>query len=449
MEYYCVKEIRGPIIVTRGGGNPGYRENVLIKHDNKIIKGQVLESSKDYNIIQTFKKLEGVSSEELRVEFKGTLLKFPVSEDIIGRVFNGAGEPLDNGPSIIGEERLIEGRPINPLSRKPPQGVIETGISAIDILNTLIIGQKLPIFTGSGLSHLKMIKMLIENSKIMKSKENLNIIFCGMGLTFDEYDFIKNLLKGSGILKRGVFYLNKAEDPIVERIILPRIALTNAEYLAFEKEKQVLVIMYDLTNYADALREISTSRGEFPGRMSYPPYLYTDLASLMERSGITKGINGSITQIPILTMPGDDITHPVPDLTGYITEGQIILDRSLDKEGIFPPINILPSLSRLMHEGSEGITREDHLFLGNMLYSSYANFLTAKKRELISGYQSLSETDKKYLRFGEAFKKNFLEQEEVRSFNQSLDIAWNVVKLLPDFEKSKIPEELKNKIGEE
>jgi len=439
VEYYCVTDIKGSIIITRGGLKPGIGEFVEIKTDKGIIEGQVLETSDEYAVIQTFQKLELVGTEDIRINFKGALLKTVVSEQAIGRIFDGVGNPIDGGPPLVGEERDISGRIILPSARTPPHGIIETGISAIDLLMTLIQGQKLPVFSASGLSHLDLLIRVLKDAKLLGG--DLKIVFCGLGLPFDEYSYILNTIRETGILNRSIVFLNKADDPIVERIILPRIALTLSEYLAFDMEMDVLLILYDLTNYAEALREISSSRGELPGRMSYPPYLYTDLASIMERSGIISGRKGSLTQFPVLTMPNDDMTHPVPDLTGYITEGQIILSRDLEKEGIRPPINIVPSLSRLMHSGSKGIARKDHKVVGDVLYSSYSKYLRTKKLVLISGEESLSETDKKYLAFGFSFEKDFLDQKERRTFNESLDLAWSVIKLLPDIEKARIPEE--------
>lgn len=448
-EYYCVDEITGPVVIARGNFKPMYGEIVEISlNEGGMIRGQVMESSKDFMVVQTFEKLSGVGKRDLRIRFTGELLKASISEDMIGRVLDGTGAPLDGGLPIVGDARSVEGRPITPSRRETPHGVIETGVSAIDVLNTLIRGQKLPIFTCSGLSHLKLIGSILRNATLRVKKdeesEDLTVIFAGMGLAFDEYSYIIRLLESTGILKRSIIFLNKAQDPIVERIILPRIALTAAEYLAFDKGRDVLVILYDLTSYADALREVSSLRGELPGRMSYPPYLYTDLATLLERSGRIEGRRGSLTQLPVLTMPNDDMTHPVPDLTGYITEGQILLSRNLEKEGILPPIDIIPSLSRLMHKGSEGITREDHRFVGDLIYASYAKYLRAKKLRLISGEDALSVDDQKYLEFGKRLEREFISYGPPagRSFEESLNLAWTLVGRLPEFEKSKIPQNL-------
>jgi V/A-type H+-transporting ATPase subunit B len=435
-EYYCVDEIKGPVLVIRGNFKPKLGEILNLNINQQTITAQVLETSKDVILVQAFKKIQGIRKDEISVEFTGELFKFMVSKDLRSRVLNGFGQPIDNGPLIYGKEKKIQGNIIRPSKREIPRGIIKTGISSIDLLNTLIKGQKLPIFSGAGLSHLKLIGEILKNI----SKQNIIIIFGGIGLSYDEYNYINNLLEKTGILRKGIFFLNKAIDPVVERIILPRITLTTAEYFAYELEKDVLVILYDITNYADGLREISSMRGEFPGRMGYPPYLYTDLASLFERSGILSGKKGSLTQIPILTMPNDDITHPVPDLTGYITEGQIILSRSLEKEGIFPSVDIIPSLSRLMYQGSKDLIRDDFKFIGDLLYSSYSKYLKAKKLKLISGVEALNESDKKYLEFGENFNKEFLNQKTRRNFEESFENAWQLVKLLPDFEIVKVPE---------
>lgn len=436
IEHYCVDEIRGPILIIKGNYKPMLGEIVALNVKNKKVYGQVLETSKDIILLQSFKKLEGVSKSEISVEFTGELLKFRVSDELVGRVLNGVGKPIDEGPLIYGKEVEIEGKIIRPSKRSIPKGMIQTGVSSIDLLNSLIRGQKLPIFTGAGLSHLKLIGDILKNT----SQEDLIIIFAGIGLAYDEYNYIKSLLEKTGILKKSIIFLNRAIDPVVERLIIPRIALTTGEYFAFEKQKNVLCILYDITNYADGLREISSMRGEYPGRMGYPPYLYTDLATLFERSGIINGKKGSLTQIPILSMPNDDITHPIPDLTGYITEGQIILSRTLEKEGIFPAIDIIPSLSRLMHQGTKDLVREDFKFLGNILYTSYSKYLKAKKLKLISGVESLNKSDKQYLEFGEKFEKEFLNQEKKREFQETLDKACDLVQYLPDFERAKIPE---------
>ncbi|MBD3204054.1 V-type ATP synthase subunit B [Candidatus Woesearchaeota archaeon] len=436
IEYYCIDEIKGPLLIIRGNFNPKNGEIIRLKsRDGNRITAQVLETAKDVIILQSFKKLHGIRKSDVSVEFTGDLFEFMVSKKLKGRILNGFGNPIDNGPVIPGIKKKIEARIIRPSQREVPRGLITTGISSIDLLNTLIKGQKLPIFSGAGLSHLKLIGEILKNV----SKQDSLTIFGGIGISYDEYNFINSLLEKTGILSKGIFFLNKAIDPVVERIILPRIALTCAEYFAFELNMDVIVILYDITNYADGLREISSMRGEYPGRMGYPPYLYTDLASLFERSGIVSGKKGSITQIPILTMPNDDITHPVPDLTGYITEGQIILSRELEKQGVFPPIDIIPSLSRLMYQGSKGLVREDFKFLGDLLYSSYSKYLNAKKLKLISGIEALSKADKKYLVFGDAFNDTFLNQKKRRTLIDSFDCAWEIIKLLPDFELVKIP----------
>ncbi len=441
MEFFCVDEIKGPVVVARGDFRAMYGEVIELNTPSGVVKAQVMDSSKKMAVLRTFERLEGVSSEAISARFTGELFQMAVSEELLGRRLDGSGRPTDGGPIILGERREIQGTPIRPSRREPPRGMVETGISSIDVLNSLVKGQKLPIFSGYGLSHLEMLGRLLKDSRIKNGE--LKVVFAGMGLTFGEYSFINNLLERTGAIQRSSVFLNKATDPVVERIVLPRLALTTAEFLAFDQGMDVLAVLYDLTNYAEALREVSSMQGELPGRMGYPPYLYTDLASLMERSGVVSGSDGSLTQIPILTMPNDDLTHPVPDLTGYITEGQLILSRELEKEGIFPPVDIIPSLSRLMHSGTKGLVREDHKFIGNLLYSSYSKYRRAKKLRLISGEEALSGEDKKYIEFGEALEGKFLDQEERRGFENSLDIAWEVASLLPDFELSKVPEEFR------
>ncbi|MBU0757478.1 MAG: V-type ATP synthase subunit B [Nanoarchaeota archaeon] len=439
IEYYSVDEIKGPIVIVRGDFSPMLGEMVSLDCRGKKITAQVLETSKDAAVLQSFSTLEGIKKDDISVGFSGELFKFRVSKDLRGRIMDGLGNPIDSGPLIYGKEKNIEGNIIRPSKRQVPRGMIETGISSIDLLNTLIYGQKLPIFTGSGLSHLRLIGDILKNI----SSHDIMIVFGGIGLSHDELEYINHIIEDTGVLNHAAVFLNSAIDPVVERIILPRIALTCSEYFAFEKNKKVLTILYDMTNYADALREISSARGEFPGRQGYPPYLYTDLASLFERCGIIKGMDGSLTLMPVLTMPNGDITHPVPDLTGYITEGQILLSRALEKEGIFPPVDIIPSLSRLMHHGTEGIVRKDFSFIGNLLYSSYARYLKAKKLKLISGIESLSQADRDYLNFGDGFERKFLNQTIKRSMERTLRIAWNLAKLLPDFEDAKIPDEFR------
>ncbi|RLF31719.1 MAG: V-type ATP synthase subunit B, partial [Thermoplasmata archaeon] len=406
--------------------------------------GQVLEAFMDKAIVQVFEGTKGLETDKTSVRFIGETMKLGVSKDMLGRVFDGTGNPIDDAPPIIPEERRdINGNPINPFSREYPREFIQTGISTIDGLNTLVRGQKLPIFSGAGLPHNEMAAQIARQAKVLGREEKFAVVFCAMGITAEEANLFIRDFENTGALERTVMFLNLADDPTIERVILPRMALTCAEYLAFDLDMQVLVILTDMTNYAEALREIAAAREEVPGRRGYPGYMYTDLATIYERAGRIKGKKGSITQIPILTMPDDDITHPIPDLTGYITEGQIVLNRGLHKKGIYPPVAVLPCLSRLMDRGiGAGRTREDHADVANQLYAAYAEGNDLRDLVAIVGEEALSERDKSYLKFADEFEKRFVSQEstEDRTIQQTLDIGWELLSLLPTSELKKIDE---------
>lgn len=441
MRVFCktIHTIKGQLIFIKTKRPTKYQEIVRFEDQKgNIYFGQVLETAEDYALVQFFESTQGIGLKNIKAEFLGKTLEFPVSEEILGRIFDGLGRPIDNLPPIISRDlRDISGSAINPWAREHPEDFIETGFSAIDVLNTLVRGQKLPIFSGSGLPHNQLAIDIARQARVLKGEEKFSLVFGAMGITFEEaQEFIK-AFEESGALSRSVLFLNLADDPVVERIALPRFALTCAEYLAFDLDYQVLVILTDMTNYAEALREISNAREEVPGRRGYPGYLYTDLATIYERAGKIKGKKGSITQIPILTMPEDDKTHPIPDLTGYITEGQIILSRELHQKGIYPPIDVLPSLSRLRDKGiGEGKTREEHPRLANQLFASYAKGKDVQALAAILGEESLSEVDKKYLKFVKIFESEFLNQQKRRTIFESLNKGWEILKILP-------PEELK------
>jgi len=448
VEYKTITQIKGPLIIVEKTHPVKYGEIAKIRKGDEILLGQVLETSKDFVVVQVFEDTTGIGKDST-VSFTGETFKFGVSEELLGRIFNGRGEPIDRGPIPNYEERLdINGEPINPYMRKYPNDMIETGISAIDVMNTLLRGQKLPIFSGNGLPHNDLALQIARQARVRKNEEKFAVVFAAMGITHEEaYKFIEDFRK-TGALKRSVIFLNLASDPSVERIITPRLALTTAEYLAFEKEMHVLVILTDMTNYAEALREISASREEVPGRRGYPGYLYTDLATIYERAGLVKGKKGSLTQVPILTMPNDDKTHPVPDLTGYITEGQIVLSRELTKKNLYPAIDVLASLSRLMGSGiGEGKTREDHKNVSDQLFASYAEGIDLRALKAIVGEEAMSERDRKYLRFADEFEKKFINQGkyEHRTTEESLDLAWELLSLLPEEELTKIKPSLKEK----
>ncbi|MCD6478493.1 MAG: V-type ATP synthase subunit B [Candidatus Diapherotrites archaeon] len=448
-EYNTIERISGPLVFVKNTKNVRYQELVRIKlADGTEKHGQVLEVASDIAVVQVFEGTANIDVKNASVKFLGETAKLKVSVDMLGRIFDGLGKPIDDGPEIIAEKELdINGMPINPSSRDNPSDFIQTGVSAIDGMNTLVRGQKLPIFSGAGLPHNRLAAQIARQAKVLGKEEKFAIVFASMGATHEEANFFRNEFERTGALERVVMFLNLADDPAIERIITPRMALTTAEYLAFEKDMHVLVILTDMTNYCEALREISSAREEVPGRRGYPGYMYTDLATIYERAGRIKGKKGSITQLPILSMPDDDITHPIPDNTGYITEGQIVLSRALHRAGIYPPIDVRPSLSRLMHHGiGKGKTREDHADVSNQLYAAYAEGMDKKDLVAVVGEEALTERDKKFLRFAEEFERRFVRQgyEEDRSIEETLSIAWNLFKLLPERELKRIrPEFIK------
>ncbi|WP_232371118.1 V-type ATP synthase subunit B [Desulfogranum marinum] len=450
LEYIGLERINGPLLVVQGVKGAGFDEQVeIVTPDDKIRLGRVLSISEDVAVIEVFEGTTGLNQLTARVRFLGHPFEIAVSrEELLGRVFDGLGTPLDGGPTFSeGSPRDVNGLPINPVARAYPEEFIQTGISAIDGMNTLVRGQKLPIFSGSGLSHNDLAAQIVRQARLLADDEGFAVIFAAMGVRHDEAEGFRQSFEESGVLKNVAMFLNLADDPAVERLITPRIALTAAEYLAFEQGMHVLVILTDMTNYCEALREVATSKGEIPSRKGYPGYLYSDLASLYERAGRLQNRPGSVTQIPILTMPDDDITHPIPDLTGYITEGQIVLDRTLARKAIYPPINVLPSLSRLMSDGiGPGRTREDHQNIANQLYAAYAKARQIERLASIIGEEDISATDKLYLSFAKAFEQQFLKQndDENRTINETLDLAWQLVALLPEHELTRLkPKEIK------
>lgn len=445
-EYKTIREVVGPLMLVEGVSGVKYDELVEICQDNgETRKGKVLEVNRDKALVQLFEPSQGLKISTARARFLGRSLSLNVSEDMLGRVFDGMGNPKDGGSPIIPEMRLdVNGRPINPAMRDYPNEFIQTGISAIDGLNTLVRGQKLPVFSASGLPHSELAAQIARQAKVLGTDSKFAVVFAAVGITFEEAEFFINDFRKTGAIERAVLFINLANDPAVERIATPRMALTAAEYLAFEKGMHVLVITTDITNYAEALREVSAARKEVPGRRGYPGYLYTDLASMYERAGRIKGKEGSITQIPVLTMPEDDKTHPIPDLTGYITEGQIILSRELYKKGVTPPIDVLPSLSRLKDKGiGRGKTREDHADTMNQLFSAYAQGKEAKELSAILGESALSDVDKKFAHFAEEFEKRYVSQgfDTDRSIEETLDMGWELLKLLPKSELKRIRDE--------
>ena len=442
-EYRTVRQVVGPLIMVEGVEGVTYGELTDIKQaDGSLRRGRVLEVNKDKALVQVFEGTSGLSPQDLKVKFLGKGLELAVSPDMLGRVFDGFGRPIDDGPSIIPEKWLnINGNPMNPYARDYPNEFIQTGISTIDLLNTLVRGQKLPIFSGSGLPHSRLAAQIARQASVLKTGEKFAVIFAAMGITFEESEFFIADFRRTGALERAVLFMNLADDPPIERIAVPRMALTAAEYLAYEKDMHVLVILTDLTNYCEALREISAARKEVPGRRGYPGYLYTDLSTLYERAGRIKGKSGSITQIPVLTMPEDDKTHPIPDLTGYITEGQVIISRSIHAQGIYPPVDVLPSLSRLKDKGiGDGKTREDHADVMNQLYSAYARGKNAKELAVVLGESALSEADLLYVKFADAFDAKFVTQgeNENRTIEESLRIGWELLAMLPRVELKRV-----------
>ena len=449
-EYRTIREVAGPLMMVSGVEGVTYDELGEIElPSGDIRRCKVLEVDGGNAVVQLFENSAGINLRDSKVRFFGHGLQLPVSEDMLGRVFSGMGRPIDGGPEIIPDKRIdINGVPMNPAARVYPNEFIQTGISAIDGLNTLVRGQKLPIFSGSGLPHAKLAAQIARQAKVLNANDKFAVVFAAIGITFEEADFfIKDFTK-TGAIDRTVMFMNLANDPAIERISTPRMALTAAEYLAFEKDMHVLVILTDMTSFAEAMREVSSSKGEIPSRKGYPGYLYSELATIYERAGIVEGVNGSVTQIPILTMPNDDITHPIPDLTGYITEGQIVLDRELHGQAVYPPISVLPSLSRLMKDGiGAGYTREDHQDLANQLFSSYAKVGDARALASVIGEDELSPIDKKYLQFGKAFEARFVGQgpEENRTIEETLNIGWELLGMLPREELDRVDTKILDK----
>jgi V/A-type H+-transporting ATPase subunit B len=443
-----VERIRGPLLFVKIASGVAFDELVEIElSSGEKRRGRVLDISSGVAVVQVFEGTTGISTTGTTVRFLGKTLEIGVSEDMLGRIFNGLGDPIDGGPSIIAEEkRDVNGEPLNPASRAYPKDFIQTGVSAIDGMNTLVRGQKLPIFSGGGLPHNVLAAQIARQSVVRGENEQFAVVFAAIGIKYDDFLFFRKFFEETGARSKVAMFVNLANEPAMIRLMTPRVALTLAEYLAYERDMHVLAIITDMTNYAEALREVSSAREEIPGRQGYPGYMYSDLASIYERAGRVIGKKGSITQMPILSMPNDDITHPIPDLTGYITEGQIVLDRGLYNRGIYPPVNVLMSLSRLMKEGiGPGKTREDHNDVYNQLYAAYSRAQELRSLATIIGEESLSPTDKKYLRFSEAFERTFINQlpTENRSIEETLDIAWNVLSILPENELTNIrPEHL-------
>ena len=449
-EYQTVTSIYGPLMLVEMVDKAKYGHMVDIELANGSIRhGQILQVEKDKVLVQVFEGTDGIDIDNSTIRFLGKPQRLAVSPDILGRVFSGIGEPKDGGPSIIADKRVnINGNPINPYSRDYPNEFIQTGISTIDGLNPLVRGQKLPIFSGAGLPHDEMTAQLARQATVLGEGEEFAVVFAAMGITFEAAQFFINDLTNTGAIERAVMFINLADDPAIERIATPRAALTAAEYLAFDMDMQVLVILNDMTNYCEALRQISAARKEVPGRRGYPGYLYTDLATIYERAGRVKGKKGSITMVPVLTMPEDDKTHPVPDLTGYITEGQIILSRSLHRKAIAPPVDVLPSLSRLKDKGiGEGKTREDHADLYNQLYAAYAHGKEAQELATILGEAALSEEDRKYMTFANKFEDQYISQGyyDNRTIEQTLNLGWELLSMFEDTELKRIDVELINK----
>ena len=446
-EYKTIQEIASPLMIVKNVEGVTYDELAEIELPNgEVRRCKVLEVEDDHAVVQLFEIAQGINLAQSKVRFLGHPLQLGVSEDMLGRVFNGMGEPIDGGPAILAEEhRDINGLPMNPAARAYPAEFIQTGVSTIDGLNTLVRGQKLPIFSASGLPHAALAAQIARQAKVLGDNENFAVVFAAIGITFEESEYFIQEFRRTGAIDRTVVFSNLANDPAVERIATPRMALTAAEYLAFEKDMQVLVILTDITNYAEALREVSAAKKEVPGRRGYPGYLYTDLATLYERAGRRIGKSGSITMIPILTMPEDDKTHPIPDLTGYITEGQIILSRDLYRKGIIPPVDVLPSLSRLKDKGiGEGKTREDHSGTMNQLFAAYARGKDAKELMTILGEAALSDDDKQFAKFADAFEQRYVNQgnNTNRTIEDTLNLGWELLSLLPRTELKRIKPEL-------
>lgn len=444
IEYLGLSSINGPLIALEGVQDAFYDEIVDFVVNGKEHKmGRIVEVYKDKAIIQVFEGTENMSLNNTHTRLTGHPMEIGLSEEMLGRTFNGIGEPIDDlGPITVEEVRDVNGLPLNPVRREYPRNYIRTGISAIDGLTTLIRGQKLPIFSGNGLPHDQLAAQIVKQASLGgNTNEDFAIVFAAMGVKHDVADFFRRTFEESGVANHVAMFLNLANDPVVERLITPKVALTAAEYLAFGKNMHILVILTDMTSFAEAMREVSSSKGEIPSRKGYPGYLYSELATLYERAGIVEGVNGSVTQLPILTMPNDDITHPIPDLTGYITEGQIVLDRNLHGQAIYPPISVLPSLSRLMKDGiGKGYTREDHQDLANQLFSAYAKVGEARNLASVIGEDELSPIDKKYLEFGKAFEERYIGQgpNENRTIEETLDLGWELLRILPKEELDRV-----------
>lgn len=444
LQYVGLSEINGPLVVLDNVENASFDEMVEIAlKDGHTRMGRIVEIEGKRCVIQVFEGTNTLSLTNTKTRLLGHPMEMPLSKEILGRTFNGAGVPIDGLGSVFAEKRAdINGQPLNPVSRVYPRNYINTGISSIDCLMTLIRGQKLPIFSGSGLPHNQLAVQIVKQAKVADDEgKGFGVVFAAMGVTNDVADYFKRSFEEAGVMERVVMFINLSNDPIIERILTPRCALTAAEYLAYEHDMHILVINTDITSYCEALREFSSSKGEIPGRKGYPGYLYSDLASLYERAGIIKGAKGSVTQIPILTMPNDDITHPVPDLTGYITEGQISLDRNLTAMGIYPPVGVLPSLSRLMKDGiGEGYTRADHSAVSNQLFACYAKVQDARSLASVIGEDELSDADKQYMQFGKLFEQHFINQgfDENRSIDETLDLGWSLLSVLPKNELDRV-----------
>jgi len=450
-EFTSIREIRNPLVVVQKTVSVGYNELVeVVAPDGETRIGRVVEVGEGFAVVQVFEGAADLPLEGTKVRVLGKPFEIPVSVDMLGRVYDGSGNPIDGIPLQVAEEFLdINGNPINPTSRDIPSEFIQTGVSVIDGMATMVRGQKLPVFSMGGMPHNILAAQIARQSRILGEEGSFVVVFVGIGIRFDEAIFFREELEKSGALRRSVLFLNLAEESAAERVITPRVGLTTAEYLAYTCGMHVLVIMTDMTNYCEALRELSASREEIPSRKGYPGYMYTDLATLYERSGRLKGRKGSVTQLPLLTMPEDDITHPIPDLTGYITEGQIVFDRDLERKHIYPPVNVLLSLSRLMHNGiGEGKTREDHWQVSDQLYASYSTARDVRSLAMIVGEDSLSANDRKYLRFADAFEREFVNQDvnENRSIEETLDRAWDVLSMLPEEELMKTSEEYLKKL---
>ncbi len=445
-KYATVREISGPLLFVENVSGVGYGELVeIIGPDGVERRGQVLEATRDMAVVQVFEGTAGLDASKTFVRFTGSTVKLPVAYEMLGRIFDGSGRPIDRGPAIVAEDEWdVHGAPINPYAREYPRDPIQTGISAIDGMNTLVRGQKLPIFSGTGLPHNMIIAQIARQATVRGQEEEFVLVFAAMGITAEEARFFREDFERRGAMDHVVMFINLAEDPAIERLITPRLALTTAEYFAIEHDMHVLVILSDMTNYCEALREISAAREEVPGRRGYPGYMYTDLATIYERAGRIRGKKGSITQMPVLTMPHDDITHPIPDLTGYITEGQIILSRALHRKGIYPPIDVLPSLSRLMKEGiGKGRTREDHRELSDQLYYAYAEGRSLRDLVVVVGEEALSDRDRLYLKFADEFEKRFVNQGyyENRTFEETLDLGWELLSMFPERELKRVSPE--------